>query len=313
MSVQNAISQRFAATSAPLQGALLMVGAALGMSLMTGLIRYASASLDPFQIVFFRNLFALAVMLPWLGRAGFAALHTRRFGLHFTRAAMGLLAMCAWFYAVALLPLAEAVSLNFTVPLFATAGAALILGEVVRARRWTATIVGFLGVLVITRPGMSEITWAMALPVGAAMVQASVAMVVKTLTRSEDPNAMVFYMNAFLTPMSLVPALFVWRWPSLEVLGVLALIGVLATGSHLLLTRAFARADASYVVPFQYAKLPFVAAIGFLAFGEVPDLWTWVGAAVIAGSAIYIARRESQVAKERPSHQAATGSFRERS
>ncbi len=293
------LAARFAALSPPVRGALLMTGAAVGFSIMVALIRTASGTLDPLQIAFFRNAFALLFMLPWLARAGVSALRTERIGMHFGRAAIGQAAMTCWFYSVALLPLAQAVSLNFTVPLFATAGAALILGETVRLRRWSATVVGFLGVLVIVRPGVAEVTPATGLPILAAVFMAATVLVVKTLSRSENPNAVVFYMNLFLTPMTLLPALFVWRWPGWEVWGAMALVGALAVVSHSMLTRAYVHADASAVIPFHYTQLPFVALIAFLAFGEVPDGWTLLGAAIIAGSAIYIARREAKVAQPR--------------
>jgi drug/metabolite transporter (DMT)-like permease len=282
----------------PVQGALLMTGAALGFSCMNALIRAGSLELEPIQIVFFRNAFALAFMLPWLARAGRAGLATGRLRLHLLRSVIGLTAMTCWFYSVSLLPLAQAVSLNYTVPLFATIGAALVLGETVRARRWTATVVGFVGVLAIVRPGVQEVSAAMALPILAAIFMAAAALLIKSLSATENPNAMVFYMNLFLTPLSLLPALFVWVWPSWQVLGLMALVGGLATGSHLLLTRAYAKADASAVIPFHYMQLPFVALIGFAAFGEVPTRWTLLGAAVIAGAAIYIAHREAKVAKQ---------------
>jgi drug/metabolite transporter (DMT)-like permease len=296
---KSALGRRLAAVPAPVQGALYMTAAAFGFSCMNGLIRAGSGTLDPLQIVFFRNLFALLFMLPWLAGAGLEGLRTVRLPLHFGRAAIGLSAMCCWFYSVALLPLAQAVALNFTVPLFATAGAALVLGETVRARRWTATVVGFLGVLVIVRPGFAEVGPASALPIVAAMLMATAALVIKSLSNTENPNAMVFYMNLFLTPMSLVPALFVWRWPDLATLAMMAGVGALATAAHLMLTRAYAKADASAVIPFHYMQLPFVALVGFAAFGELPGLWTLAGAAVIAGAAIYITQREARVAKAR--------------
>jgi drug/metabolite transporter (DMT)-like permease len=290
---------RFAALPPPVKGAALMIGAALGFSCMNVLIRAGSDDLNPLQIAFFRNAFALLFMLPWLARAGLAGLQTRRPGLHLTRAGVGMAAMTCWFFSVALLPLAQAVALNFTVPLFATAGAALILGEVVRRRRWTATIVGFLGVLVIVRPGFAEVTPATALPIAAALFMAGAVLLLKTLSRTENPNATVFYMNLLLTPMSLVPALFVWRWPDAETWGIMVAVGALAVLAHSMLTRAYVHADASAVIPFHYMQLPFVAAIAFVAFGEVPGLWTLAGAAVIAGAAIYIARREAAVAQPR--------------
>jgi len=282
---------------AALQGALYMTGAALCFSIMNISIRVVSLEMDPLQIAFFRNFFALLFMLPWLARAGLGSLRTKRLASHFWRAVLGLLAMTCWFYSIALLPLAEAVALNFTVPLFATIGAVIFLREVVRARRWTATLLGFLGVLVILRPGFAEFSATMALPVVAALFMATATLLVKSLSRSESPAAIVIYMNLILTPLSLVPALFVWRWPGGSDFALLVLIGLLAAVAHILLTRAYTKADASAVMPFDYARLPFVAALAFLVFGEVPDLWTWIGAAVIGASAIYIAHREAQMAQ----------------
>ncbi|MDX1709529.1 MAG: DMT family transporter [Rhodovibrionaceae bacterium] len=291
---------RLAAIPAPVAGALLMTGAAFGFSVMNVAIRaVADGGIPPVEIAFFRNLFALVFMLPWLIRRGRAALVTQRLPLHLGRALLGLAAMLTWFYSVALLPLAEAVALNFTVPLFATIGAALILRETVRRRRWTATAIGFVGVLVILRPGFAEVSAVTLLPVLAALLMAASILVVKTLARTERPAAIVFYMNLLLTPLSLIPALFDWHWPNLTQFALLALVGGVAALAHIALTRAYQIADASAVVPFDYARLPFVALIAFILFGEVPDIWTWVGAAIIAGAAIYIARREARLARER--------------
>lgn len=110
---------------------------------------------------------------------------------------------------------------------------------------------------------------------------------------------MVFYMNFFMTPLSLIPAVFFWIWPSWETLGFLTILGICAAISHIALTRAYALADASAMQPFDYLRLPFIALIGYLLFDEVPDLWLWIGAAIIAGSTFYIARREAQVARQR--------------
>ena len=286
-------------------GALYMSLAALGFSVMNLVIRQLSAELDPLQIAFFRNAFALAFMLPWLMRSGWDGLKTERLGTHMLRAALGLGAMICWFYSIVLLPLAEAVSLNFTVPLFVTIGAALFLRETVRARRWSATVIGFLGMLIIVRPGFAEVSWLTALPILAAAIMAVATLIVKSLSETEAPAAVVFYMNLILTPLSLIPALFVWRWPAWESLGLLVALGVLAALAHLALTRSYTKADASAVMPFDYLRLPFVAALAYFAFAEVPDLWTWVGGGVIAGAAIYIARREAQVARERPTRAAA--------
>jgi len=280
-----------------------MIAAAFMFAVMNAGIKLAAAEgLHPFQIAFFRNAFALMFLLPWLARMGFDGLRTARLKVHLLRAVIGLIAMLCWFTAVVRMPMAEAVALNFTVPLFATAGAAFFLGETVRARRWTATIVGFLGVLIILRPGFVEFTPVMTLPIIAACFMAVTVLIVKSLSRTDAPMVVVVYMNLLLTPLSLVPALFAWQTPSLQALLLMAFVGACAVLAHIAFTRSFARADASAILPFDYARLPFVAAIGFLLFDETPDGWTWVGAAVIAAAAVYIAHRETRVARERPTH-----------
>lgn len=276
-----------------------MTAAAFGFSLMNVAIREAAQELSPLQVAFLRNFFAAVTLMPWLMAGGFAALRTNRLKTYVWRAALGLVAMMLWFSALAVLPLADAVALNFTVPLFATIGAALFLGEVVRARRWVATLVGFLGVLIILRPGFTELSLVMLLPIVAAFFQAVGALLVKSLSRTEGAGTVVAYMNLLLTPMSLVPALFVWQWPSWYVLGLCAFVGFTGAIAHVAFTRAYALVDASAVMPFDYMRLPFAAALAYLLYAELPDLWTWVGAGVIAASAIYIGHREAQLARAR--------------
>ena len=270
-----------------------MTAAAFCFAAMNAAVREASASLHPLQIAFFRNLFALLFILPWILKGGAVGLATGRFTLHGFRALFGMIAMSLWFTSVTLLPLPEAVALNFTLPLFAIAGAAFFLRERVGPRRWGATAVGFLGMLVILRPGFAEMTYATSLPIIAAVFMAGSVLMVKKLSATESAAAMVFYMNLLMTPMSLVPALFVWQWPDLVTLGLVAFLGLLAMLAHLALGTAYAKADASAVMPFDYMRLPFVAVLAYVLYGEVADIWTWLGGAIIAGSSIYIAHREA--------------------
>lgn len=274
-----------------------MTLAAALFAVMNLLIREASADVHPFQLAFFRNLFALLFVLPLVLRGGRKVVRTARPRLHFLRAMTGLCAMLLWFSALALLPMSEAVALNFTVPLFTTIGAALFLGEVVRLRRWSATLVGFLGVLIILRPGFAAVTPEMLLPIAAAVFMAASVLLVKQLTNADGPITVVFYMNLFLTPVSLIPALFVWSWPGATTLLMMVAVGGFATLSHLAMTQSYRLADASAVIPFDYARLPFVAILAWFAYDELADFWTWFGAAVIAAAALYIARREAKVAK----------------
>ena len=277
----------------PVQGALLMVVAAVFFTAMTAMIRYLSASIDPLELVFFRNLFGLLVLLPWLARNGFGVLRTRRLGLLLFRTVVGLTAMITWFSAVSIMNLGEAVALSFTAPLFATVAAVFILGEVVRARRWAAVIMGFFGAMIILRPGVIEISpVAMMVLVSSLMMGFSVCLV-KLLSRTEPVMTIVFYMVLFLTPASLIPALFVWTTPTLTEVAWLLAIGGCGSLGHICFTRAFSMAEATAILPFDFVRLPMMAVVGWLAFDQVLDMWSGVGAAVIIATTVYIAHREA--------------------
>jgi len=194
-------------------------------------------------------------------------------------------------------PLATATAVNFTAPLFATLAAGLILREDVRLRRWSAVVLGFVGVLVIMRPGSERLDANLLILLLSSATAAMNNITVKFLARTEPPGRIVALFMLYLTPLSLIPALFVWQWPDPRSFVALIGLGCLGTVAHLSVARALAAADASACAPFEFARLPFAALIGFLWFSEVTDLWTWVGAAIIAGSSIYVAHREAPLAR----------------
>jgi len=280
---------------APVRGVAWMALAAAAFAVMINVVRYLTESFDPLQVVFFRNLFGLVAMLPWLGRQGFGALRTRRMGLHLLRAAISITAMVGWFTTLALMPLAEATALSFTAPLFTSVLAVIVLGEAMRVRRWTATLVGLLGALIILRPGFETVQPVALLAIATAAVWGTSTVLIKVMARTESAGAIVTYLVLFSTPLSLLPALWVWVPPTLEQLGWCALLGLAGSMGHVCMVRALANADATLVVPLDYIRLPAVALIAYLAFGEVSDIWAWLGAAVIAASGIYITLREARI------------------
>jgi drug/metabolite transporter (DMT)-like permease len=276
------------------RGALWMCAAATAFALMITLVRQLTDGLHPLQVVFFRTAFGLLAMLPWLLRQGVGVLRTGRLRLHLLRALIGMFAMVGWFTTLALMPLAEATALSFTAPIFTSVLAVLILGEVMRLRRWSATAIGFLGALIIVRPGIAAINPVALLAIGTAAIWASSTILVKIMARTESAGAITTYMVLLTTPMTLIAALFVWRNPSLAQLGWAALLGAAGSVGHICMSRALATADATLVAPLDYLRLPIVALIAFIAFGEVPGVWVWLGGGVIAASSIYIAQRESR-------------------
>lgn len=292
----SALIDKMSLAPAPLRGAAWMLLASAAFAAMTALVRFQGATMHPFEIAFWRNLYGLLFMVPWIASVGFAALRTRRIGGYTLRAACGLTAMLLWFWAITLMPLGEAVALSFTAPLFASVAAVVFLGERMGLRRTLALLAGFAGTLVILRPGLTAITEPALLVLAASVFIAFSVTMVKTLARSESPAAIVTWMGVYMTPLSLIPAAFFWRWPSWTETLLLVAMGGLATLGQVAMTRAYAVTEATIVLPFDYARLPFAAAIAFFVFAEMPDAWTWVGAAIIAGATIYIARREARLA-----------------
>lgn len=272
---------------------MFMLGSTLLAAVMNSAARHVTETVHPFELVFFRNLFAFAFVLPMLWRVGFVALKTSRPGMHVGRAALNTVNMMVWFTAISLAPLADVVALGFSAPIFATILAVLILKEAVGIRRWTAIGIGFAGTLIILQPGFDTIQLGHGLTLIAAMMWASVLLIIKDLSKTESSITIVAYMSILMTPMSLVPALFVWVWPTWTELAWLALIGVCGAWAQYLLAQSFHEAEISVVMPFDFAKLVWIALIGYIVFAEVPSLSTWIGGAIIFASGIYIARREA--------------------
>jgi drug/metabolite transporter (DMT)-like permease len=282
---------------APVRAALLMFGSAMAFGLMAIAIRYATRYVPTQEVAFFRNGFGLLALLPVLLRPGHAPLRTRQLPRYFVRSAIGLASMLCGFWAIGHLPLAQAISLSYSTPLFVTLAAVLWLGEKVRFRRWAAVIAGFIGVLVIVRPGSNGFAAGSLIAVLAALLSALVAIQIKQLTRVDGPDTVVFYTYVFWVPLSLVPALFVWVWPSAIAWAWLVATGVLGTAGQLLWTRALKLGEVSALTPISFTQLPLVTLLGWLLFDQALDRWTVIGALIILGSNAYIAHREAVLAR----------------
>jgi drug/metabolite transporter (DMT)-like permease len=195
------------------RAALLMLGSTLFFALMVVAIRLASATLHTFEIAFFRNFFGLVAALPLLLRHGPGLLRTTQLPRYFVRCLVGVVSMFCGFWAIGHLPLAQAVSLSYSTPIFVTIAAVIFLHEQVRARRWTAVVLGFIGVLVIVRPGTGDFTAGTLVAVTAALLSGIVSIQIKQLSRVEPADRIVLFTTAIWVPMSLLPALAVWEWP----------------------------------------------------------------------------------------------------
>jgi drug/metabolite transporter (DMT)-like permease len=279
----------------------------ISMALFAGLAAFSraamNAGLHPFEVVFLRNLFACLMLLPLLAWRGASLLKSSQLPLYGVRVLVSLFSMQAWFYALSLIPIGEVTAISFLAPVFGTIGAILLLGERVRLRRWTAVIAGFLGAMIILRPGMAPLGLGQLLAVLSAMSQGLTVIMIKQLTAGDDPDKIVFLTNMMLLPLSLFPALFVWSWPTLGALVPVLGMGLTAVLGHVALVRGYAATEASLAMTFEFSRLPFTVAVAYLAFGELIDMWTWVGALVIFASAAYITRREAKLAAQRRAQQ----------
>ena len=290
------LEARWLALSPNQRGALWMIGAACGFTLNSALVKWLGATgMPPMQMVFARVLIALLAILPFVWRAGPGVLATRAPGTHLIRALAGTGATVCGIYAVVLLPLADVTALSFTTPLFTILLAVPLLRERVRWRRWSATAVGFLGVLIMVRPGASAVEPGALLALGMALGIAVATVMVKRLPAGETVTGMLFWYSVTALALTSVPALLVWQAPSATGWLLLIAIGVLGVASQALILRAYRVGEATFVAPFDYSKLLLAVAIGLTVFGEIPDLWTLAGALVIVASTLYIARREARL------------------
>lgn len=262
-------------------------------------IRLVGETIHPFEIGFFRVLFALMLVAPWLVQAGWRQLQTTLLPLHASRAVLKLIAQIAYFYAILIMPLADVAAIGFTKPIFVAIGAALFLGEIMRARRWAAIASGFVGILIILRPtGAVFDPWILSAVLAAAGL-AGVNLMMKFLAGREATTRILAWNLMISVPIALVLALPVWTTPSPAVLGLLLLQGGLGALAQFSAARAMRQADASMLTAVEFIRLPLVAILAFVFFGELLDLSTWAGAAVILGATLYLVHREARVAGER--------------
>jgi len=280
-----------------LRAAWLMLASTFVFGAMAVMIKLASVHLHTFEVAFFRNFFGLVATLPLLARHGAMLLRTPRLGRYLFRCAIGLVSMFAGFWAIGHLPMAQAIALSYSSPLFVTIFAALLLHETVRARRWTAVGLGFLGVIVLLRPGADSFNAFSLIAVGAAVFNGLVSIQIKELTRTEPADRIVFWTTLLWVPMSLLPALFVWVWPHGMAWLWIVLAGLLGTSGHMLWTRALKLGEVTALTPISFMQLPLVAVAGYLWFGESLDRYTIVGASIIVGSNLYITHREHRAAR----------------
>ena len=266
--------------------------AANSFAVMITAVHYMDGKFDAFQIVFFRAIVGLFLIVPIVSRSGMRALRTTKMPLHLVRTLFGLLAMAALYYAVAIKPLAEVIALTFLIPIFVTITSSLILREAVGVHRWVATIFGFVGALIIIRPGLTEFDFPILLVLLSSALYAGAWSSVKVLTRTDQASVTIFWMNILMVPLTLIPLLFVWVNPGWDDFTPILIMALSGWSAHFCQARAFEKSDASAVMPFDFLRLPVAALFGYILFSEILDVWSWVGAIIIFAAGYYTVRRE---------------------
>jgi drug/metabolite transporter (DMT)-like permease len=279
---------------AALRGALWMGGALLSFSLMAVAVRELLRTLGTFEILFLRSVVSLAVMAALLPRFGVQSLRTRLFGLHVVRNLFHFSGQYAWVYAIGLLTLATVFAIEFSMPIWTTVLAMLILGERLNRGRIVMLALGLAGILVIVKPGLEPVSGAALVMLAGSVAYASTMISTKRLAMNDTAFAVLFYMSAIQVPLALIPALPGWITPGLADLPWIVAVGASGLTAHFCLTRALRTADAIVVVPIDFLRLPLIAAIGMLLYGEPLEPSILLGAAVIFSGTYYSIWRESR-------------------
>ncbi len=291
-------------------GALWKVASCFCFAAINGIVRYISGGsghedmgLPIYVIIFFQNLVGTLFMLPFIYNGGWKGLYTERPLLHTMRVISAVAGVGLWYWGVYYLPLAHAVALSFTGPIFTVIGAHFFLKEKITVNRAMAILVCFVGAFIVSRPDRilmgaeDSLGMAALLPFGAAIAFAVSKLLSRVLaSQGESAESMTFYLLVLMAPLSLVPASYAWVMPSTEYWPWLAAMGIFAAGAHYALTKALAAAEVSFVMPFGYSKIIMSAMIGYVAFGETPKSMTiWIGSLIIFLSVTILSFPEKKI------------------
>ncbi|NOH82258.1 DMT family transporter [Vibrio sp. 03-59-1] len=283
----------------PIQGASWMLTAGLAFAIVNSLAQVASIKfgLPSTTVALVQYAIALIVILPYLRTLGIRqSLRTNRLGMHLLRVFLSVIGIQLWLWALAYpVPIWQGIALLMTSPLFATIGSGLFLKEKVGTARWGATLTGFIGAMIILEPWGDTFNWATLLPVGAAFFWACYSLMVKRLSSDDSPSTMVVYLLVLITPFNILLALPDFNMPTGGTIWlVLLAAGTMTALAQWAIVKAYAVADASFVQPFDHAKLPLNVLAGWMVFGWVPPGRLWLGAFIIIASVAFITHWETK-------------------
>ena len=271
---------------------LSLIGTGTAAIMVSG-IKLLSQDLNPFIIAFYRCLFGVIIMLPFMIYNYPEAWKTHNIKLQFVRCAINVYSMISWFTAIGTLQLEKAAAIGFTTPLFTTILAIIFLGEVIRIQRITALIVGFIGILVVIRPGYIPFESGALWLLSAAITFSIVIIIVKKLTEKDSSLTTAFYQMAFMVPPTFFIALFFWESININQFLLFIFVAIAGFITQFSFAQCLKMAETTFIMPIQFTKLIWLSLIGYFFFMEVPDIWTWIGASIIFSSILFIAYREA--------------------
>jgi len=274
-----------------------MVLAGMLFVAVTVTVRHLGSDMPAVEAAFIRYVFGLVLLTPVLLRIRWRRITAKNARLYLFRGLVHGLAVMLWFYAMARIPIAEVTAIGYTTPIFTSIGAIVLFGERIHFRRFMAIVIGFIGTLIILRPGVVSIEIGSLAQLVAAPCFAASFLLAKKLTNTEQSSDILAMLSIFCTLALLPGALMQWRTPEVSELGWLLLVAIIATAGHYALTRSFAHAPLTVTQPYAFLQLVWALAFGYLLFAEVPDVWVCVGGAIIIAAVTYLTHREAMAAR----------------
>lgn len=280
------------------QGIFYAILSCFYVSIMVGMVRHLSMEFNVFFVIMMRNFFAFMFFVPQIVKTRARIFKTERFGLHLVRNINGFVGMSLWFYAVTLVSLSDAISITFIVPIITTFAAMVFLREKVGAKAWISMVIGFIGILIIIRPGFKEFHSAYILTFAATVTWAITNVIIKIMTKTERPNTIVAYMSLLTFLISLPFGLYFAKEMSLTDVFWFSMIGLFSNLAHVAMTNSYAKVDLSVVQPFDFLRLIFTSIVAYVFFDEVLDFYTFIGAVIIMFGVIFVAPKKKTAYNE---------------
>ena len=280
------------------QAIILIVISVFFGTMMLTFLKLAQEDVNVYVAGFFRFLFGFLIIFPYILKSKFTVFKTNHLKKHFLRAVLNLPSMILYFSALTMMPIEKVTAISFVVPLMVTILAVLFLGEKIYIYRSLALVLGFVGMLIILRPGIIEISIGVYMALSSSFMWSVVIIITKKIAKDDSSITILSYGYMFMTIFSFIIVLFHWQTPSLQTLIYLFFAGLSGTLLHLCINHAYKLVDVSLTQPYSFLSLVFASLIGLYVFNETPDLFTWIGASVIFFGVLIISYREMKLEKD---------------